>query len=261
MILDQIVQQKQQQVALQRVQKPLPILLKELEQVKPVRDFTAAVHGKAEMSVIAEIKQASPAKGMIRKNFDPPEIAAAYTRGGAKAISVLTETKFFGGSEELIGLVKGVTPCPLLRKDFIIDPYQVYQSRLLGADAILLIVAVLGKQVKDFCRLATELGLACLVEVHDLAELELALGAGAKIIGINNRNLHDFSVDLRTTEQLATQIPEPIVKVSASGIKTAADIVYLKALGVNAVLIGEALMRAGDQAAALAKLREAGVNG
>lgn len=255
MILDEIVREKRRLVALQKQQKPLETLMAELAEAGPVRDFAAAVDGTERLRIIAEIKHASPAKGIISPDFNPLETAAAYTRGGADAISVLTESRFFGGSEELLASVRRITSCPLLRKDFIIDPYQIYQSRVLGADAILLIAGILGQETKRFYQLAASLGLACLVEVHDREELGYALECDAQIIGINNRNLRDFSVDLRTTAELVPQIPADVIKVSASGIKAPDDMTYLAASGVNAVLIGEALMRAADPAAALCSLR------
>ncbi|MGI6669579.1 MAG: indole-3-glycerol phosphate synthase TrpC [Acetivibrionales bacterium] len=215
---------------------------------KPV-DFAKALKRGEKLAIIAEIKKASPSAGIIRKCFDPAAVAAEYAMSGVQAISVLTEKDFFMGDDSDLVKVRQTVPVPVLRKDFIIDLRQVYQSRYLGADAILLIVSILDNEtLKKMMIVADILGMHCLVEVHDEAELERALNAGAKIIGINNRNLKTFEVDLTTTERLINKVPIDKIVVSESGIKTADDMRYLKNLGVDAVLIGESLMRAGSVA-------------
>lgn len=210
-----------------------------------VRDFKAALN-KDNISIIGEIKRASPSAGEIKKEFDLESIAKVYESIEIDAISVLTEKKFFLGSDEYINQVKKLTSKPILRKDFIIDKYQIYQSKAIGADAILLIASVLGSSIKDFYEEARSIGLHCIAEVHNIEELNIVLSAGCDIIGINNRDLKTFKVDLKTTENLIKYIPGNITIVSESGIKTPDDIIYLKSLGVNAVLIGETLMRMVD---------------
>jgi indole-3-glycerol phosphate synthase len=196
------------------------------------------------ISIIAEIKKASPSKGLIRENFNLLEIARDYYESKVEAVSILTEKKFFLGNDEYLKSVRDNFPLTILRKDFIIDEWQIYQSRIIGADAILLIAAILNdEELKDFSSIADGLGLACLVEVHDEEELNRVLNIGSKIIGINNRNLKSFDVSLKITERLIKFIPKDKIIVSESGIKDKNDIKYLKTLGVNAVLIGESFMR------------------
>jgi indole-3-glycerol phosphate synthase len=207
--------------------------------------------GDKAIALIAEIKKASPSAGVIVNSFDPVAIAKNYARVGADAISVLTDEQFFQGRLEYLGAVRDVVEMPLLRKDFILDPVQVPQSAANGADAILLIVAALPPlELKRLMEVAATFQLDALVEVHTMAELDIALEAGAEIIGINNRNLATFAVDLGVTEQLSEQVPEEVVLVSESGIRTAEDLARVKACGVDAVLIGEALMRSQDSAMA-----------
>jgi indole-3-glycerol phosphate synthase len=209
---------------------------------KPL-DFFGAIKREGELSVIAEIKKASPSKGLIRADFDPAEIARQYTKAGVQAISVLTERDFFQGNDENLIKVRQTAPVPILRKDFIIDLWQVYQSRGMGADAVLLIVSILPDDLLNKMMVVSGiLGMHCLVEVHDEEELARALKAGAKIIGINNRDLKTFRTDIKVTESLINLIPHDRAVVSESGIKTAEDMRYLRGLGVDAVLIGEALM-------------------
>lgn len=225
---------------------------------KPL-DFMRAVKRSGELSVIAEVKKASPSKGLIRADFDPADIARQYVKAGVQAISVLTERDFFKGGDENLVKVRQAAPVPILRKDFIIDLWQVYQSRCLGADAILLIVSILSAELLNkMLVVAGILGLHCLVEVHDEAELSRALEAGAKIIGINNRDLKTFETDIKVTEKLINLIPHDRAVVSESGIKTPDDIMYLKTLGVDAVLIGEAFMAAPSIGEKLGELRAAG---
>jgi indole-3-glycerol phosphate synthase len=235
MILDEIVRYKLSKVELQKRQKSLDQMKVPSKSEK--RDFKGAI-SKDRIAVIAEIKKASPSKGVIQNDFSPKKQAQIYD-----AISVLTEDRYFEGKDEYLKLVKGETKKPVLRKDFIVDEYQIKESKILGADAILLIVAILQNNLKKFYELARSLELDCLVEVHDEEELKKALDCGCEIIGINNRNLKDFTVDLRTTERLIQNIPDHLTIVSESGIKTVDDVRYLSSIGVNAVLIGETLMR------------------
>ncbi|HWY50477.1 MAG TPA: indole-3-glycerol phosphate synthase TrpC [Chthoniobacterales bacterium] len=212
---------------------------------KDFRDFRAALQQSDDkFGLIAEIKKASPSAGVIAEAFDPIEIAKNYERSGANAISVLTDTKFFQGKLQDLADVRRAVSVPLLRKDFIVDEIQIAESAANGADAILLIVAALEqKQLVHLLRTATSYQLDALVEVHTREELNRALDAGAKIVGINNRNLATFDVDLAVTEELCREVPDEIVLVSESGIKTTQDVGRMKACGVDAVLVGEALMR------------------
>ncbi|AGK98281.1 indole-3-glycerol phosphate synthase TrpC [Clostridium pasteurianum] len=241
MILDDIVAYKIKQIEEEKRELPLKEFENKVQNVI-TRDFKAALN-KPGINIISEIKKASPSKGIIKPDFDPVAIAKVYEKISIDAISVLTEKKFFMGSDEYIGQVKGVTSKPVLRKDFIVDEYQIFQAKNIGADTILLIVAVLGKKLKNFYKLAKELGLNCLIEVHSREELEIALEAEGEIIGVNNRDLRDFTVNLNTTEKFMKYIPKETITVSESGIKTPEDILYLKSIGVNAVLIGETFMR------------------
>ena len=258
MILDKIVEQK-------RIQ-----LMEEMKQVSVQgwkdrikrsglhfpQDFYTAIKRSGELSLIAEVKKASPSKGIIKESFEPLEIAKEYAAANVQAISVLTEKNFFLGNDEYLVKIRQSLALPVLRKDFIIDLWQVYQSRCLGADAILLIAAILNDEdLKKFQIVANILGMQCLVEVHNKEELERVLETGAKIIGINNRNLKTFEVDLKTTEKLMNYIPHDRAVVSESGIKTSEDMKYLRSLGVDAVLIGETLMRAESIAAKINELR------
>lgn len=240
MILDDIVDYKLKQLQEEKKFKTLKELESSIQGIE-VRDFKGEL-SKSGINIIAEIKKASPSKGIIKADFDAVEIAKVYEKINIDAISVLTEKHFFKGSDEYIKLVKGVTTKPVLRKDFIIDEYQLFQARYIGADAVLLIVAILGKKLEHFYRLAKELGLQCLIEVHNRTELEIALEAEGNIIGVNNRDLKDFSVDIKNTEKLIKYMPKEAVVVSESGIKTPEDILYLKSIGVKAVLIGETFM-------------------
>lgn len=209
------------------------------------QDFFSNIKRNEGISIIAEVKKASPSKGIIKESFDPLQIAREYSEAGVQAVSVLTEKDFFLGDDEFLVKIRQSFALPVLRKDFIIDLWQIYQSRCLGADAILLIVSILSdEELKKFQIVANILGMQCLVEVHNHRELDRAIDSGAKIIGINNRDLKTFEVDLRTTESLMKYIPHDRAVVSESGIKTAEDMKYLSDLGVDAVLIGETFMRA-----------------
>jgi indole-3-glycerol phosphate synthase len=209
------------------------------------RDFRAAIRStEAKIAVIAEIKKASPSAGVIAEAFEPVNIAKNYDRAGANAISVLTDARFFQGSLEHLGNVRNTVVVPLLRKDFIWDRVQIAESAANGADAILLIVAALTQdQLVRLLKIATEYRLDALVEVHSVDELQRALESGANIIGINNRDLTTFDVDLGVTEKLCREVPDEVVLVSESGIKTSQDVARVKACGVDAILVGEALMR------------------
>jgi len=256
MILEQIVADNVRELEARRRALPLEEVRKmALEQAPPL-DFASALRGES-ISLIAEVKKASPSRGVIRPDFDPVEIAKTYAGNGASAISVLTEPRYFQGSLGYLREIKnalGDRNLPLLRKDFICDPYQVYEARAYGADSLLLIVAVLtGEKLRELLGLSHGLGMKCLVEVHNEAEVGVALDSGAEIIGINNRNLKTFNVDLVTTEQLRPLIPPDKIVVSESGIKTRGDMERMKRLNVDAVLIGEALTSAPDIAA---KMRE-----
>ena len=210
-----------------------------------IRPFGFALkQGEGKVALIAEVKKASPSAGVIVESFDPLATANNYARAGVDAISVLTDEKFFQGHLRYLGLIRQAVPQPLLRKDFILDPIQIMEAASAGADAILLIVAALEQeQLVNLLGTAVTYQLDALVEVHTLAELDRALETPAEIIGINNRNLATFEVDLSVTEKLSEQVPEEIVLVSESGIRTAEDLARIKACGVDAVLIGEALMR------------------
>lgn len=225
-------------------------------QIDPPRGFKRALEEFPGLAVIAEAKKASPSKGIICADFDPARIAVNYKEGGAQAISVLTDERFFQGSLAYIPLVRSTVDLPVLRKDFIIHEIQIEEAHAYGADAILLIAAILEKrQIEDYLVQATELGMDVLVEVHDEKEVEKSLGAGSKLVGVNNRNLNDFSVDLETTFRLQREIPDGIPVVSESGICHPEDMRRLLKAGVDAALIGESLMREVDQVAALRHLR------
>jgi indole-3-glycerol phosphate synthase len=239
MILDDIVAFKKLQI--EEEKRGGAIYLENFDRAG-IRDFRSALE-KQGISIIAEIKKASPSKGIIAEDFDVPGIAELYEKINIDAVSVLTEKQFFKGDDRYLGEVRKVCKRPILRKDFIIDEYQIVQSKVLGADAILLIEEVLGDKLARFYKLAKEIGLNCLTEVHSERALYGALSAGCDIIGINNRDLRDFSVDLGTTERLMKLIPENIIVVSESGIKTPEDIRYLSSLGANGVLIGETFMK------------------
>ncbi|KZL90762.1 indole-3-glycerol phosphate synthase TrpC [Clostridium magnum] len=241
MILDDIVAYKRRQIEKEKEIKSIEAYSINLQHM-PIRDFKRAL-SKESISIISEIKKASPSKGIIKEDFDPVKIAKVYEEIDIDAVSVLTEKQFFKGKDEYIEIVKKVNSKPILRKDFIIDEYQIFQAKAIGADAVLLIASILENNIKKFYNLAKELGLYCLTEVHNEKELDSALSAGCDIVGINNRDLRDFTVDLKTTEKLIKHIPKDTIVVSESGIKTSEDIKYLRSLGVNAVLIGETFMR------------------
>lgn len=241
MILDDIVAYKKVQIEKEKEIIHLKEFINQFENLK-VRDFKQSLN-KDNISIIAEVKKASPSKGIIKADFNPVKIGKVYEAINIDAVSVLTEKEFFKGNDAYIKQVKEINSKPILRKDFIIDEYQIYQAKAIGADAVLLIAAILGDKLKSFYNLAKEIGLQCLTEVHDRKELDNSLEAGCDIVGINNRDLRDFTVSLNTTEQIVKHIPDNVIVVSESGIKTPEDIKYLRTLGVNAVLIGETFMR------------------
>lgn len=219
------------------------------------RDFAAALSGPG-LSVIAEIKRRSPSAGVIAADIQPAAQAAAYVAGGAAAVSVLTEPRFFGGSLEDLGAVRAAVSVPVLRKDFVLDPSQVWESRAAGADAVLLIVAALvAPQLEELLCVAAAAGLAALVEVHTAAEVDRALAAGAEIVGVNNRDLATFVTDLGVAERLADRLPAAVVRVAESGVSDAAGSQRMAAAGYDAILVGEALVRAPDPAALVHALR------
>ncbi|BCT66670.1 indole-3-glycerol phosphate synthase TrpC [Nitrosospira sp. NRS527] len=272
-ILQEILAVKWQEIAAAKAARPLDELYREAEAVPHPRDFAGALRNKMDAglpAVIAEIKKASPSRGVLREQFDPAAIAATYARHGAACLSVLTDNRFFSGCAEYLRQAKAACDLPVLRKDFMLDQYQVVEARAMGADCILVIVAAFRKAslMTGECRQETEivarmleleslahaLGMGVLVEVHDGAELELALQLNSSLIGINNRNLHTFETRLDTTLQLLDRIPPERIVITESGILVPADVVLMRNHQVNAFLVGEAFMRADDPGAELARL-------
>ena len=267
-ILDEIVAWNRHELAKRVARAPLRELADRIARVDPPRDFAGALRPSAAPSfpagnmaggsgprLIAEIKRASPSKGPLAPDLDPAGLAAAYELGGAAALSVLTEPRFFRGGPGDLAAARAATTLPVLRKDFLFDPYQLFEARALAADAVLLIVAILdGGLLAEMLDVARVLGLAALVEVHDEAEVERAVAAGARIVGINNRDLRTFRVDLETTRRLRGRIPAGRLVVSESGIHSQADVTRLREWDVDAMLVGESLVRAGDVAAQLREL-------
>jgi indole-3-glycerol phosphate synthase len=251
-ILDHILRDKADEVAERRRRRPVAKLQRVVQDLPPARDFLSAIGHQGTGSetlprIIAEVKKASPSRGLIRPDFDPVAIAQTYAANGAAALSILTDTKYFQGELGFLGYVHQAVTLPLLRKDFTIDAYQVYESRAAHADALLFIVAALeDSSLEDLVGLACELGMAALLEVHTSEELERSLRLRPRLIGINNRDLRTFQTDIETTLRLLPSIPSDVLVVSESGINSAADIARLRTNGVDAFLIGEALMRAPD---------------
>ena len=244
-MLNRIIADKREEVEQRKESMPLSILKGRIARKMPL-DFATALTGNG-IRLIAEVKRASPSRGVLCPNFDPVELAKTYAQGGAAAISVLTETNYFQGSINHLAAIREEVRLPILRKDFIFDQYQIYESAAYGADALLLIVAILSQEeLTELLSLSRSLGLSCLVEVHNEKEIERALVSGAEIIGINNRDLNTFAVDIDTTRRLRPLIPQGRIMVSESGIRSRSDIEKLKSCGVNAVLVGEALVTAGD---------------
>jgi indole-3-glycerol phosphate synthase len=257
-ILKKIVHRKLEEIAERMGLRPLDQLQRDLEQASPPRGFADAIAAKVaagEAGVIAEIKRASPSKGVLRADFKPAQIAQSYARAGAACLSVLTDEDFFQGSDAYLRQARAACQLPVIRKDFIIDPYQVYEARALGADCILLIVACLeDRQLCELNELAHHLGMDVLIEVHDGAELERALRVENRLIGINNRNLRTFEVSLDTTLELLSEISGERIVVTESGILSQDDVALMRENGVNAFLVGEAFMRAEDPGTRLAEL-------
>jgi len=261
-ILDEIFAHKRQEVAKRKQERPLSVLLEGLKAAPPSLDFIGALKVARVQPVgfapalIAEVKRASPSRGLLALDFNPLRLAGIYQQNGAACISVLTDEHYFQGSLEYLTRIAGLQPrLPLLRKDFLFDPYQVYESRLAGADAVLLIAAMLSAQhFRELHSLSLELGMAPLVEVHTRAELETVLQCSPVLVGVNNRDLHDFSVSLESTFRLRPLIPPGITVVAESGIHTSADVAALAQAGVDAILVGEALVTAPDVGLAVRRL-------
>ena len=257
-ILEKIVAVKHQEVAAAQRRKSLTAVRADAESRVLTRDFVGAMRSKiaaGHPAVIAEIKKASPSKGVLREEFIPADIAQSYAEHGAACLSVLTDVDFFQGSVDYLKQARASCQLPVLRKDFMVDAYQIYESRAMGADAVLLIAACLDDaQMKDFEAIARNLDMAVLVEVHDQAELERALKLQTPLIGVNNRNLKSFEVSLDTTLTLRSHVPADRILVTESGIQTREDVLRMGAAGINAFLVGEAFMRASDPGEALAEL-------
>ena len=257
-ILDKIVAVKHQEVAAAQKRKPLDVVRADAESRILTRDFVGAMRAKMTAglpAVIAEVKKASPSKGVLRADFIPADIAQSYAEFGAACLSVLTDVQFFQGSVDYLKQARASCQLPVLRKDFMVDAYQIYESRAMGADAVLLIAACLDDtQMRDFEAIARGLDMAVLVEVHDQSELERALKLKTPLIGINNRNLKTFEVSLDTTLALLSLVGADRIVVTESGIQTRDDVLRMGAAGVNAFLVGEAFMRADEPGQALAKL-------
>ncbi|MFH1623523.1 MAG: indole-3-glycerol phosphate synthase TrpC [Pseudomonadota bacterium] len=255
-ILDKIIQRKREDLVGAKGKCSLDRLRGQIGDSSPVRDLKAALTAAlTSIKIIAEVKKASPSKGIIREDFDPVEIGKIYETNGATAISVLTEEHFFHGSLDHLKRIREVAAIPLLCKDFIIDEYQVYQARVFGADAFLLIAAILGdNELHDLLKAGRELGMEAVVEVHDRQELSRVLKTEAEIIGLNNRDLKTFKTDITTTTRLAKEIPRDRIVISESGIGSRAEILKLKKNGIDAFLIGESLMREKNIAKKLTEL-------
>jgi indole-3-glycerol phosphate synthase len=257
-ILNKIVEVKRTEVAAALARRSLSVVRADAESRVLTRDFEGALRQRIEAGrngVIAEIKKASPSKGVIREVFEPADIAQSYAEHGAACLSVLTDQQFFQGNADYLKQARASCQLPVLRKDFLVDPYQVYESRVMGADAILLIAACLGdSQMRDMEAIARSLFMAVLVEVHDAAELERALALKTPLIGVNNRNLRSFEVSLDTTLALVGSVPKGRLLISESGIAQREDVVRLNAAGVRGFLVGEAFMRATDLGVAMAQL-------
>jgi indole-3-glycerol phosphate synthase len=255
MILDKIIENKRSEVERTKKSIPLDFLKSELQNLDNTKGFYDSISPDGSIKVIAEIKRASPSKGVLRSDFNPVEISKSYASGGASAISVLTDSRFFKGSLEHLKDIRSSVEIPLLRKDFIIDPYQIYESRFYGADAILLIVAALESTIlRELLELAHSLDMDAIVEIHDQRELDKAIEAGSKIIGINNRDLRTFAVSLETSLRLCRLIPREKIIISESGIGSSEDIKRLRAAGISVLLIGETFMRAHSPGEELRKL-------
>jgi indole-3-glycerol phosphate synthase len=260
-VLDKILDNTAQEVAARQQITPLAVMIDAAERTDPPRDFAGALRRET-VALIAEVKHASPSRGVLVDPFDPVALATTYAANGAAAISVLTDARFFQGSLDDLRAVRAAVDVPVLRKDFVLDFYQVYEARAAGANAVLLIVAALDDaQLADLYALVRSLDLTALVEVHDEAELDRALHIGARVIGINNRDLHTFNVDLGTTARLAQRVPARVTLVAESGVHRAADVEAMAAAGARAVLVGEAVVQANDTAARVRELSGVPVKG
>jgi len=249
-ILKKIIARKHEEVAERQQKKPLAAVMQQAKAQTPARGFVAAIERKlkaGDAAVIAEIKKASPSKGVIRERFYPEELARSYEKGGAACLSVLTDVDFFQGADDYLQQARSATKLPVLRKDFTVDAYQIWEARALGADCILLIAAALDEQqLQSLNTCAQEAGLDVLVEVHNAEELMQVLKLNNRLIGINNRDLHSFNTSLNTTYELLAQIPSDRIVVTESGIHSIDDVKAMRGHGVNAFLVGEAFMRAED---------------
>lgn len=256
-ILDAILAHKWAEVTVRQAALPLAEVQARAKDAPPPRDFLTALQTpkRGRVALIAEVKKASPSAGIIRPDFDPVQVARVYEDSGAACLSVLTDEKFFQGHDDYLIAVREAVALPLIRKDFVVSDWQIYESRALGADAVLLIVAALSPtQIKDYAALASELAMEALVEVHTEAEMEVALDAGATLIGINSRNLKTFVTDLETVARLAAMVPAGVTLVAESGLKTPADVRQVADAGAKAILVGETLMRSADMGAAVRDL-------
>jgi len=255
-VLDQIVAHKREELATRRRQAPLAEVRRRASDAPPARPFHAALHtAGAGVRLIAEVKGASPSAGTIRAEFDPASIARTYAAAGAAAVSVLTDARFFNGADDHLARVRAAVDVPILRKDFTLDPYQVYEARAIGADAVLLIAAILDRgALAELASLAGDLGMAALVEAHTEPEVRSALAVRAALVGINNRNLDTLETSLDVTRRLRPLVPPDVTVVAESGIEARRDVEEMERLGVAAVLVGTALMRSADPAARVREL-------
>ena len=257
-ILEQLAAHAKERVALAEQACPLEIIRQKASRMEKGDGSFEKALKRPGLSFICECKKASPSRGVIAENFPYLQIAREYQEAGADAISVLTEPKWFLGCDRYLREIAETVSLPCLRKDFTVDEYMIYEAKLLGASAVLLICSILSsRQLREYLQICETLGLSALVETHDEGEVDMALEAGARIIGVNNRNLRDFSVDTENSRRLREQIPAEVLFVSESGVRTAADAAALREIGADAVLVGEAMMRAKDKRAMLAKLRGA----
>lgn len=246
-ILKKIVETKWQEIAADQSQRPLSELQAQCRDLPPTRGFAKALQGSPPIRLIAEVKKASPSAGLIRPDFDPIDIAGQYHQAGASCLSVLTDVSYFQGDLGYLNQIRQAVPLPLLRKDFIVDPYQVYQARCAGADAILLIAECLdAESMTQLYQLARSLDLDVLIELHDPANLDKVLETGTELVGVNNRDLHNFHVDTQRTIQIRNQVPDDRLVVGESGVKDRDLVMQWQQAGVNAMLVGESLMRQPD---------------
>jgi indole-3-glycerol phosphate synthase len=253
-ILEHILEVKRGEIAAAKLRAPLEDVERRARAARAPRDFVGALRAR-ELAVIAEIKKASPSRGVLRQGFDPAAIARSYERAGAACLSVLTDRQFFQGAAEHLAAARNACALPVLRKDFVIEPYQVLESRAMGADCILLIAACLTEyQMRELERIAHDLQLAVLVEVHNAQELDVALALRTPLVGVNNRDLKTFETRLETTLELLPRIPRDRIVVTESGILAASDVARMRDAGIRAFLVGEAFMRSGDPGAALGQL-------